>query len=120
MENFLDKPFKAKIFLRTNIDPMEHIFFSNATCFTTEDQLMSLENEIVRLPFHQDFSGTQYYIGKIRKQSESEDFWITVGDGLQLGLLGGTLDNCSQAFSSKVSVLMRTIDRFDLREKLGL
>ena len=120
MENFLDKPFNAKIVRRTNIDFMESVYISNCSYLNTEERQENLRNEIIRLPFDRDFSETQYYFGKVDRRNDPEDFWITVGDGLQMGLHGGTLDNCSDTFSNHVAVFMRIIDRFDLREKLGL
>ena len=120
MSNFLFKPFNAKILQRTNIDFMESVYISNCAYLYSTEKQEALKNEIIQLPFDRDFSGTQYYFGKVDRRNEPEDFWITVGDGLQMGLHGGTLDNCSETFANYVAIFMQIIDRFDLREKLGL
>lgn len=121
MREFLNKPFSAKVLRRTNIDFMEYVYIGNAAGNYLPDHQEALQNEILHIPaFDGSYSGTQYYLGTLTDRTNPEDFWISCGDDLQLAIQGNTFDNCSQEFSSNVSVFLRILKRFRLERELGL
>lgn len=120
MREFLNKSFSAKVLRRTNIDFMEYVYIGNAGGLYSEETQKALGSDLLHIPtFGGSYSGTQYYLGTITDRTNPETFWTSCGDGLLLAIQGNTLDNCSQEFSSNVSVFLRIIDRFNLKKKLG-
>lgn len=70
--------------------------------------------------------GLQIYMGAISDESQyrvmahNKKHWQWINDSEVISLFGGTLENVSEGFQKSMDVFMRTVERFELKEEIGL
>jgi len=126
-DDFLDAlagGFKAMLISRTNIDSYERMILNNATYMSEEKESKLFPHEI-RSADTFGLTGTgndvQYYLCRLADiQADAGNAYFPLNDTFRISVMANTLNGCSEEFSRSVNVFMRTIDRFKLRDELGI